>query len=132
MVYLLKRTFEFSASHYMPGDPGPCGRVHGHNWSCTVTLRFEAAPKGMTMNALDLDPMIEAIKFGNRNAMPDVPPEAKVAGGGLDHANLNDYFSVPSLEVVAAFIFRVFKARWPETHSVYLSEGLGIAVEVTE
>jgi queuosine biosynthesis protein QueD len=36
---LIRKSFEFEASHVLPKHPGKCSRVHGHSWKLTVTFR---------------------------------------------------------------------------------------------
>lgn len=59
---------EVSAAHHLPGYPGGCARVHGHNWSFEATVGAEE---------LDLDMVVDFALV-------------KAVFKGLDHTCLND------------------------------------------
>lgn len=84
-------TTQFSAAHQIPGYPGACARLHGHNWKIEVTIR-----------ALTLDHLGMALDYHQAEQMlfPIISE--------LDHTNLNDhpFFSgrTTTSENVAFFI----------------------------
>ena len=85
----------FSAAHCLPGHPGPCAAMHGHNFEVTVKLCATRLVDGMVADFADV-----------RAAMDE-------AFTGLDHACLNDHpeLSPPTAEVIAAWLFGRFAAR---------------------
>lgn len=34
----VEKSFHFDAAHYLPGYKGPCGNLHGHTWTLTVSV----------------------------------------------------------------------------------------------
>jgi 6-pyruvoyltetrahydropterin/6-carboxytetrahydropterin synthase len=91
-------TSDFSAAHRLCDHPGPCARVHGHNFEVTATVRCRALDSGgMAIDFLDL-----------RSALDEIL-------GGLDHKELNSlpYFSEhpPTAENVARFVHAGLSSR---------------------
>jgi 6-pyruvoyltetrahydropterin/6-carboxytetrahydropterin synthase len=91
-VYEIFVTSDFSAAHRLADHPGPCARVHGHNWKVTVHVRCRALDAGgMGLDFLHL-----------RSALDEVL-------AGLDHKELNalPFFAgnPPTAENVARFVF---------------------------
>ena len=72
-TYTLTVLTEFSASHILRGHPGPCSRLHGHNW------KVEAEVVANTLNDIDL-----AIDF------QDIKAALRAITEQLDHRHLND------------------------------------------
>lgn len=75
-VFLIEKSFTFSAAHCLRQqvDTHKCTNVHGHNYTVTVAVQSDDAPKGMVM---DCSIIAEAVE----------PLVDK-----LDHSNLNDHF----------------------------------------
>lgn len=92
----VKRTF--SASHMIPGYPGPCARLHGHNWTVEAAFRTEG------LNALGM-----AVDFHEIERWLD-PVVAEV-----DHSHLNDHpffgTRTTTAENIALFFFRRLSAQ---------------------
>lgn len=75
-MYRLCVRSEFSAAHYLNDYPGPCKRVHGHNWKVTVTVRArDLDDHGMVIDLMDLKKILEKCleKFDHR-VLNEVPP----------------------------------------------------------
>ncbi len=91
-LYTLTTSTDFSASHIIPGHPGKCARLHGHNWKVEVTLV-----------AKELDHLGMAIDFQH------VKDAAKQTIEKVDHYHLNDlpFFEniIPTAENVAKWLF---------------------------
>jgi len=89
-------TTQFSAAHQIPGYPGACARLHGHNWKVEVTIR-----------AISLDHLGMALDYHQAEMML-APIIAE-----LDHTHLNDhpFFSdkTTTSENVAYFIYSRMK-----------------------
>lgn len=71
--YTLTVLTEFAASHILRGHPGPCARLHGHNW------KVEAEVVAHGLNDIDL-----AIDF------QDIKAALRAITDRLDHRHLND------------------------------------------
>ena len=110
-MFEIRRKFTISASHFMPGDPGPCGQMHGHNFDITVAFRGQREPTGMVINALAIDDGIASFKRLH------------------DHRVLNETMApeLPTIESLAFTAFRHFVRGWQETAWVEVDEGLGIS-----
>lgn len=93
--YSITVSGSFSAAHCLPGHPGPCAAMHGHNFEVTAELRAASLVDGMVAD------------FAAVRAALD---EAFV---GLDHACLNDRPELipPTAEVIAAWLFGRLQAR---------------------
>ena len=89
-------TTQFSAAHQIPGYPGACARLHGHNWKVEVTIR-----------ATTLDHLGMALDYHQAEMM--LSPIISE----LDHTHLNDhpFFSdkTTTSENVAYFIYSRMK-----------------------
>ena len=87
----VKRTF--AASHVIPGYPGLCARLHGHNWT------IEAVFKASALNGLGM-----AVDFHEIERWLD-PVVSEV-----DHSHLNDHpffeLRTTTAENIAVFFYR--------------------------
>ncbi len=92
-LYTLKVLVDFAAAHALKGYPGPCSRLHGHNWKVEVEV-----------NARALDEIGMALDFKT------IRKAAKGVIGKLDHHYLNDLPPFtrinPTAENIAAYLFR--------------------------
>ena len=106
-VYTLTITTEFAASHIIPGHPGKCARLHGHNWKVEVDV-----------NAHQLDHLGMGIDF------QDIKSAAKQLMEGLDHYHLNDLDAFntlsPTAENIAAWLFACLSEALNRPH-IYVS-----------
>lgn len=85
----ITRTYTFSASHRLPHVPEghKCGRLHGHNYSVTLSLTGPVCPRmGWVIDFADVDtafaPLLER----------------------FDHQHLNDVVENPTSELLARWI----------------------------
>jgi 6-pyruvoyltetrahydropterin/6-carboxytetrahydropterin synthase len=105
-IYTLTITVDFSASHIIPGHPGKCKRLHGHNWKAEIHV------KAHKLNAIGI-----AIDF------QDIKRAAADPIAVLDHYHLNDLpafkDNVPTAENVSAWLYREI-ARTINTEDVSL------------
>ncbi len=92
-LYTLKVLVDFAAAHALKGYPGPCSRLHGHNWKVEVEVSARA-----------LDEIGMALDFKT------IRKAAKGVIGELDHHYLNDLSPFtqinPTAENIAAYLFR--------------------------
>ncbi|NLL72986.1 MAG: 6-carboxytetrahydropterin synthase QueD [Clostridiales bacterium] len=84
------RHFEFEASHSLPeeGIYGKCSNLHGHRYELEVEVEGQIQKEGWVCNFTEIKQIVnDAIieKF--------------------DHAHLNDFFEIPTVENMARYIF---------------------------
>lgn len=110
MIVKLSETFGFHAAHYLPNVPSEhkCGRMHGHSYKITVSLRGEVDEgMGWFIDYAELK--------GHCNEVKDT----------LDHRVLNHILGLenPTCENLSVWIFEKLKASL---------KGLLISVTVRE
>ncbi len=107
-MYIIRKSFEFSASHCLDHLPvhHPCAHVHGHNYVVTVELRSEKLnTNGFVRDYKELDPV------------------KKYIDALYDHKHLNDVMNVtPTAELIAMTLFAKFKQEIPELYAVEVCE----------
>jgi len=92
---LIELTVEipFSAAHRIEGHPGPCARLHGHNYRALVTVAGER-----------LDSLGMLVDFGE---LKDLCSQVI---GDLDHQYLNELPAFrdgnPTAESIARYVYR--------------------------
>lgn len=95
-MFLISVTATFAASHILPGYPGLCSNLHGHNWTVEVSWSTEG-----------LDPLGMALDFHEAETL--LSPLIKE----LDHSHLNDHpffrERLPTSEQVAFFLYTRLK-----------------------
>jgi 6-pyruvoyltetrahydropterin/6-carboxytetrahydropterin synthase len=119
-TYTISVSASLSAAHRLPGHPGPCAQMHGHNFEVTAELSARTLAAGMVADFMDVRAALDA------------------AFVGLDHACLNDHpeLSPPTAEVLAAWIFGRLRERLESdrVHVVRVTvvESAGLAACYTE
>ena len=97
-IFEISVTTEFSAAHSLPGYPGNCAEVHGHNWTVEVFVRCRE------LNAIGIGIDFREVKRAIRESVE-----------ALDHSCLNEHPSFkelnPSSENIAKFLYRELSAR---------------------
>lgn len=80
----------FDAAHKLPENPiyGKCSQLHGHRYELTIEVEGVVSQYGWICNFSELKKILQ-----------------KQVVDKYDHSNLNDYFSVPTVENVALAIF---------------------------
>lgn len=107
-MYKISKQFSFSASHILEGLPAehPCSRLHGHNYVVTVHLRAEQ------LNSVGFVKDYRALSFVK-----------DYIDNTLDHRHLNDIVPFnPTAELIAKYLYDVFKKDIPELYAVEVSE----------
>lgn len=90
MKTCIGKTFEFEASHKLPDEDiyGKCRNLHGHRYELLVEIRGEVNEFGWVCDFKIIKEIIE-----------------KGVLSKYDHAYLNDFFEIPTVEIIAASIF---------------------------
>ncbi|WP_029906431.1 6-carboxytetrahydropterin synthase QueD [Prevotella sp. 10(H)] len=107
-MYKISKQFSFSASHILEGLPQehPCSRLHGHNYVVTVHLR-----------AKDLNNVGFVKDYRELSVVKEYIDQR------LDHRHLNDIVPFnPTAELLAKYLYDVFKKYIPELYAVEVSE----------
>lgn len=119
-LYTIAVAASFSAAHRLPGHPGPCAAMHGHNFEVTAELSAGVLVDGMVADFADVRAAFDAV-FAR-----------------LDHACLNDLpeLSPPTAEVLAAWIFARLRERLEDGRvrvaRVTVVESRGLSARYTE
>lgn len=87
-MFLLRKTIEFAASHFLTDYHGKCEHLHGHNYTLTVTLKGKKQSDGMVFDFVELKKLLQE-KIYNR----------------VDHKHLNDILQNPSSENMCEWIW---------------------------
>jgi 6-pyruvoyltetrahydropterin/6-carboxytetrahydropterin synthase len=97
-IYEIFVTTQFAAAHSLPGYPGSCSRLHGHNWKIKVFVRSQE------LNALGMGLDFGLLEAGVQEILRE-----------LDHYNLNDLPAFkeasPTAENLARFLFEELSRR---------------------
>lgn len=101
----------FEAAHCLPGYPGKCARLHGHNWTIEVCVGSE------TLNELGMVIDFKVLKKHVANVTDK-----------LDHHYLNELdewqFKLPTAEHIAQYVYRELdkslSAEIPEIRILYV------------
>lgn len=108
MTFTISKRFEFCSSHQLTGLPQdhPCSRLHGHNYSVTLTLRsHELNEVGFVKDYRELENIKQWIDKT------------------LDHRHLNDVISFnPTAELIAKWMYEELKEKEPNLISVTVKE----------
>lgn len=88
-LYVVRVCGSISAAHRLPGYPGPCAAMHGHNFQVTAALGARQLADGMVADFVQVRAAMDAVL------------------GRLDHTCLNDHpeLDPPTAEVLASHIF---------------------------
>jgi 6-pyruvoyltetrahydropterin/6-carboxytetrahydropterin synthase len=111
-VYMLRKTFEFQASHQLHGHDGRCAQLHGHTYKLTIevsskTLTTKGAKQGMALDFGDIKATVQ----------PFIDEH-------LEHKHLNDSVpvSTPTTENLCAWVFKSLSKAFPNLTAVIMSE----------
>lgn len=118
--YSIRVSGSISAAHCLPGYPGPCATMHGHNFEVVAELAAERLVSGMVADFVVVRAAMDAVL------------------SRLDHTCLNDNpdLDPPTAEVLAAWIFvRLAEALADDrvrVARVTVEESPGLAASYTE
>lgn len=106
-MYIVEKTFEFSASHSLSHLPKehPCHNVHGHNYQLKVS--FKSHELNQDYFVIDYRKIKELV-----SGFIEM----------LDHSHLNDYFPITTSERMAKHIYTILKKENDLLYSVSISE----------
>ncbi|MFM8385686.1 MAG: 6-carboxytetrahydropterin synthase QueD [Planctomycetia bacterium] len=109
---IVRRDFDFEASHQLPNHPGRCRRLHGHSYRLRVACRAAVDPRtGIAIDFADLKHVVRTHVL-----------EA------LDHTHLNDLLPLPSAENIVAWIWDRLAAQGLPLFELVLWESPGCSV----
>lgn len=95
-VYVTRR-FCFEAAHHLPFYGGKCRSLHGHSYKMEVTVSAERDFEDRLSHS-PYEYMV--IDFSTLKAVVNAEAVNK-----YDHANLNDFFAMPTAEAMVVKIF---------------------------
>lgn len=95
-VYITKR-MTFEACHHLNNYEGKCSKLHGHSYKLEVTFVGSIDPDIVSSNTLATEAMVCDFTYA-KNKIKEVIND-------FDHANLNDFFLQPTVEIMAVHIY---------------------------
>ena len=121
--FKMKIVTDFAAAHLLRGYPGPCSRLHGHNWKVEVEV---------TATRLD--------EIGMGMDFRDIKTATKTVIDQMDHRHLNELPPFdeinPTAENIAAHIYQQLVEKLNNervsVHTVTLWETERACVSYTE
>jgi 6-pyruvoyltetrahydropterin/6-carboxytetrahydropterin synthase len=121
--FKMKIVTDFAAAHLLRGYPGPCSRLHGHNWKVEVEV---------TATRLD--------EIGMGMDFRDIKAATKAVIDQMDHRHLNELPPFdeinPTAENISAYIYRQLATKLNDervsVHAVTLWETERACVSYTE
>jgi 6-pyruvoyltetrahydropterin/6-carboxytetrahydropterin synthase len=106
-MYIVEKTFEFSAAHALTHLPEehPCHQIHGHNYK--ITFAFQSKELNKDYFVIDY----RKIKEGIQTLINE-----------LDHSDLNNYYKITTSEYMVKSIYDYVKVNQPLLYAVTISE----------
>lgn len=104
-VYITRR-FSFESCHHLPNYYGKCSRVHGHSYKLEVTV---SANKDFVTESTINPYKNMVIDF---SSLKDVVNSTVVSQ--YDHQDLNEFFDVPTAEVMVVSMFKDIEKKLKE------------------
>lgn len=121
-MFEIQKHFTFHAAHQLVHHDGPCHRLHGHTYELIVRLKAESLhPEGSATNMV--------IDFAHLKTLV-----RSLIDQHLEHHFLNETLNTdsPTVEFIAAWIFRHLKKLLPTLSSITLYETPTSAVTFSE
>ncbi len=117
-MFRIQRNIDFCYGHRLPGDPGKCGHLHGHNARAEIVLEAaELDSRDMVADFADVDRMMKAWideNLDHRMLLQRDDPLAEILQAAGEPVFLMD--ANPTAEVIARLLF--VKARELELPAV--------------
>ena len=107
-VYITKK-FSFEAAHHLPNYEGKCSNLHGHSYKLEVTVSGDIDLESIAVAMMRNDAIYAS--DGMVIDFSELKKCIKESVGMLDHANLNDYYTIPTAEYMAISIFKDIQSR---------------------
>ena len=100
-MYTLTVSSRFSAAHHLTNYPGPCQRVHGHNYRVKISITATRLDDmGMVMDLMDLQSLLDqCVGQFDHQYLNKIPP--------FDTLN-------PTSENFSRYIFEWIEKKLPE------------------
>lgn len=102
-VYVTKE-FEFESSHHLINYVGACANIHGHSYKLQVTVSGSIDLED-TYYATDC--MVIDFKY-----LKEIVKEVII--DSHDHADLNELYDNPTVEIMVIEMFKAIKERLPK------------------
>lgn len=117
-LYTLTVVTDFSASHIIPGHPGKCARLHGHNWKVEISVQSRALNSlGMAVDFADVkkiaNSVIDELDHRHLNEIPPfdtLSPTAENVSAWL-HQQLATLINTPQVTVSAVTLWETDRSR---------------------
>ncbi len=108
-MYKLCVESDFSAAHRLINYPGPCQRVHGHNWKVKATITANNLNElGMVIDLYDLKKILDdCLKQFDHRIINEVQPFDKIN---------------PTSENLAKYIYEFIEKQLPEKINLFQIE----------
>ena len=117
-MFRIQRNIDFCYGHRLPGDPGKCGHLHGHNARAEIVLEAaELDGRDMVADFAEVDRKMKAWideKLDHRMLLQRDDPLVEILQGAGEPVFLMD--AHPTAEVIARLLF--VKARELELPAV--------------
>ena len=110
MISTMSRQFMFSSAHRMEGF-GKCGKIHGHNYKCIITVKGEINDIGIVIR-------LETLK-----SIEDL------VNNNFDHTLINDH---PDFESIVPTAENITKWIYHRTKAVISNKEIKITLYETE
>lgn len=107
------RQFHIDSSHVLPGHP-KCGVMHGHTYRIEVVLEGREGDTGMVMDFSEIREKVGSFLEH------------------LDHAHLNEFLEIPTVENLARYVLRGLRESIPQVALIRVWEGHGKYAEHEE
>lgn len=104
-MYTLTKRLKFEAAHRIPGHPGKCDRLHGHNYVVDVEVR-----------GTQLDELGILVDFELMKKLGRYLPDHQYLNEVLPHVQ-------PTAEGLSRYFHDLFKLELPEVSAVTVYEG---------
>lgn len=76
MPHTISKDFTFAAAHFIPGHPGKCRNMHGHNYRVRVFLQADILdPLGMVVDFSYLKQLMhDTVGIYDHKVLNEIPP----------------------------------------------------------
>jgi 6-pyruvoyltetrahydropterin/6-carboxytetrahydropterin synthase len=106
-MFRIQRNIEFCYGHRLPGDPGKCGHLHGHNARAEVVLEASQLDgRDMVADFADVDRMMKTWideNLDHRMLLQRDDPLVEILRGAGEPVFLMD--ANPTAEIIARLLF---------------------------